>query len=151
MELDRPAIGGGQRDDRGPGEFFATYRPDTAVIAGAREAFSAWLHDVPCEPAVRDDLLIVLSELLANACAASLDDRDAVAVRAWVGGGVILEVTNPAHAAFDVGPHWNYDDPLRPGGRGLVIVESLVDDLAITPPDHANPLRVRCLRALGPR
>jgi hypothetical protein len=74
-----------------------------------------------------------------------------VAVRAWLDGELTLEVTNPAHAAFDVGSHWDYDDPLRPGGRGLMIVESLVDDLAITPPDEASPLRVRCQRALDQR
>lgn len=133
-----------------PGEFFATYRPVTAAIAEARDAFAAWLHDAAPGADVVDEMLVVLSELLANAFASSLDDSSAVAVRAWLlAGGVVLEVTNPAHAAFDVGSHWDYDDPLRPGGRGLIIVESLVDDLAITPPVGDQPLRVRCQRALG--
>lgn len=131
-------------------EFFATYRPDTAVISHARDEFSAWFGDVAPGSTVGDEMLVVLSELLANAFAASLDGSGAVAVRAWLDGGITLEVTNPAHAAFDVGAHWDYDDPLRPGGRGLMIVESLVDDLAITPPDQDHPLRVRCQRALGP-
>jgi hypothetical protein len=51
---------------------------------------------------------------------------------------------------FDLDAHWDYDDPLRPGGRGLLIVESLVDDLAITPPSGVEPLRVRCRRSLPP-
>lgn len=130
--------------------FFATYRPDVAVISEARDAFAAWLEHVAPDCSIRDEMSVVLSELLANAFAASLDSGEAVAVRAWVSGDLSLEVTNPAHAAFDVGAHWDYDDPLRPGGRGLMIVESFVDDIAITPPDGSNPLRVRCQRALRP-
>lgn len=130
------------------GEVFATYRPDNAVIADARDAFSTWLADTAPGSTVGNDMLVVLSELLANAFAATLDDRSDVAVHAWVEGDLMLEVANPADAEFDPGAHWDYDDPLRPGGRGLVIVESLVDDLAITPPHGDFPLRVRCQRAL---
>lgn len=130
------------------GEFFATYRPDTAVIADARDTFSAWLARAAPGSRVGDEMVVVLSELLANAIKASRDGHSAVAVRAWIDGDLALEVTNPANAAFDPGAHWDYDDPLRPGGRGLVIVESLVDDLAIAPPDDTEPLRVRCQRRL---
>lgn len=130
-------------------EFFATYRPDTAVLGEAREAFLRWLGPDEALAALRDEMLVVLSELLSNAIGASQDPLDAVAVRAWVDDdGLNLEVTNPASAAFDPSPAWDYDDPLRPGGRGLIIVESLVDDIAIAPPDETNPLRVCCRRAV---
>lgn len=131
-----------------PTEFFATYRPDVSVIAGARDEFSSWLAGVAPGTSVGDEMLVVLSELLANAFAASRDERGSVAVRAWSDGAVTLEVTNPADAVFDPHGHWDYDDPLRPGGRGLAIVESLVDDLAIAPPIGTQPLRVRCRREL---
>jgi anti-sigma regulatory factor (Ser/Thr protein kinase) len=134
-----------------PNEFFATYRPTTSVMHEAREAFSTWLEDAAPGSGLGEEMAVVLSELLANAFAASLDDDSTVAVRAWLDHDLTLEVTNPAHAAFDVGSHWDYDDPLRPGGRGLMIVESLVDDLAITPPHDGTPLRVRCQRALSQR
>ena len=138
---------GGDRASE-PGEFFATYRPDNAVIAEARTTFSTWLAQAAPGSRVGDEMVVVLSELLANAFRASRDDHSAVSVRAWIDGDLALEVTNPANAAFDPGAHWDYDDPLRPGGRGLVIVESLVDDLAIAPPDDTGPLRVRCQRRL---
>lgn len=59
-----------------------------------------------------------------------------------------LEVAKPADAAFDAGAHWDYDDPLRPGGRGLINVEALVADLAIAPPAGTPALRVRRRRGL---
>lgn len=132
----------------GPNDFFATYRPDNAVIADARDSFSTWLAQAAPTSSVGGEMRVVLSELLANAFTASRDGHSAVAVRAWVDEDLTLEVTNPADAAFDPGAHWDYDDPLRPGGRGLIIVESLVDDLAIAPPDGNQPLRVRCQRHL---
>lgn len=128
--------------------FFATYRSETAAIHEAREDFGDWLglHEVTAP--LQAEMQLVLSELLANAVAASQDPEDAMAVRSWIDDELALEVTNPASAVFDATNTWDYDDPLRPGGRGLIIVESLVDDIAIAPPDGTEPLRVRCRRAL---
>ena len=129
--------------------FHADYRPDTASLPEARDDFVAWLGADESLAELRDEMLVVLSELLSNAIDASTDPEDAVAVRAWIDdGGLTLEVTNPASAVFDASDHWDYDDPLRPGGRGLIIVESLVDDMAIAPPDGVRPLQVRCRRAV---
>ncbi|HEX4867270.1 MAG TPA: ATP-binding protein [Acidimicrobiales bacterium] len=130
-------------------EFFATYRPDTAVLAEAREAFERWMGPEPALSQLREEMLVVLSELLSNAINASRDPLDAVAARAWhEGSEMVLEVTDPASAAFEPTIAWDYDDPLRPGGRGLIIVESLVDDIAIAPPDDSHPLRIRCRRSV---
>ena len=130
-------------------DFYATYRPDTVVLADAREAFGRWVGAEPALAELREEMLVVLSELLSNAINASRDPLDAVAVRAWhEGAELVLEVTDPASAAFEPTSAWDYDDPLRPGGRGLIIVESLVDDIAIAPPDHDHPLQVRCRRAV---
>lgn len=97
------------------GQFFATYQPNNAVIADARDAFSTWLADAAPATSVCEEMLVVLSELLANAFAAGRDDHSAVAVRAWVDGDLTLEVTNPADAAFDPGARGVRDEP---GGCG---------------------------------
>lgn len=129
--------------------FSATYRSETAAIGQARQDFGEWLGEHAATATLQDEMQLVLSELLANAVAASQDPLDAMAVRSWIDDELTLEVTNPAGAVFDTSNTWDYDDPLRPGGRGLLIVESLVDDLAIALPDGTRPLKVLCRRALS--
>lgn len=128
--------------------FCATYRSETAAIHEARQDFAAWLGSHAVDASLQAEMQVVLSELLANAVAASQDPLDAMAVRAWLDHELTLEVTNPAGAVFETSNTWDYDDPLRPGGRGLIIVESLVDDIAIAPPDGTRPLKVVCTRAV---
>lgn len=128
-------------------DFFGSYGPDTALIHDARTAYSAWLSGWLDDPELHDEMLVVLSELVANAIDASPDPAGEVHVDAWVDeDGLTLEVTNPPASTFSAVNRWNYDDPLRPGGRGLLIVESLVDDSAIAPPNGPEPLSIRCRR-----
>ena len=130
--------------------FAATYEPDTARIAEARAAFSDWLRGTRQDGELHDEMLVVLSELVANAIAASRAGSDEITVKAWIDDdGLTLEVTNPASAVFTTASCWDYDDPLRAGGRGLILVEALVDDLSIAPPDDRRPLSVRCRRELA--
>jgi anti-sigma regulatory factor (Ser/Thr protein kinase) len=129
--------------------FSATYRSETAAIGPARQDFGEWLGEHAVTTTLQEEMQLVLSELLANAVAASQDPLDAMAVRSWIDDELTLEVTNPASAVFDTSNTWDYDDPLRPGGRGLLIVESLVDDMAIALPDGTRPLKVLCQRALS--
>lgn len=101
------------------GEFFATYRPQTAVIAEARDEFSTWLAETAPGSTVHDEMLVVFSELLANAFAASTDDRSAVAFRAWVRHP--NSVRRPAWSKVDL-PHpypagVGAPGPAAPGGR----------------------------------
>ena len=132
-------------------EFAATYPARTVAIADARRELSVWLRENGVPPDVHEELLVVLSELLANAVAASVDEHQQAAVAAHMDADcVVLEVTNPPASEFSLVDRYDYDDPLRPGGRGLVIVESLVDDLAIVPPDQDRSLSVRCRRQLRP-
>jgi anti-sigma regulatory factor (Ser/Thr protein kinase) len=129
--------------------FSATYRSETAAIGSARQEFGEWLGEQAVTAPLQAEMQLVLSELLANAVAASQDPLDAMAVRSWIDHELTLEVTNPASAVFDTTNTWDYDDPLRPGGRGLLIVESLVDDIAIALPDGTQPLKVLCRRTLA--
>ncbi len=119
------------------------------MIYEARGDFSGWLGSWVADRELLDDMLVVLSELMANAVDASEQPRGDIALRAWVDAdGLTLQVTNPPAATFAAVNRWDYDDPLRAGGRGLLIVESLVDDLAIAPPNGPEPLSISCRRML---
>ena len=113
--------------------FGATYPTRTEALPVAREELAAWLRAAGVPDDVRDELLVVLSELLSNAIGASPDGEQEASVDAEISdGSVTLVVTNPRDSGFGPVDRYDYDDPLRPGGRGLLIVESLVDDLAVT-------------------
>lgn len=132
-------------------EFSTTSPAATAALPRARGELADWLRDQGLPGNVCDELLVVASELISNAIAASDDPVQELHIAASVEDDCItLEVTNPPASRFSVVDRWDYDDPLRPGGRGLIIVESLVDDLAIAPPTAERSLRVRCLRRFTP-
>lgn len=130
--------------------FFAADPPVVTQIPEARASFSDWMRSWAAGLGdFHDEMLIVLSELLANAVAASGQHADEVTVRAWVQGGALsVEVTNtmPPGSFMPVGL-WDYDDPLRAGGRGLIIVDELVDEVEFN--DRTDgALVVRCRRAV---
>lgn len=129
--------------------FFSTYQPSTAVVGTARADFSAWLGTRHDAPELHDDMVVVVSELVANAVQASRGDSGTITVAAAMEDqSLTLEVTNPASSTLATVNRWDHGDPLRSGGRGLLIVESLVDDVVISPPDGTRALTVRCRRRL---
>ena len=133
-----------------PTGFLCSYEADTAAIHDARRAFLSWLGDWVEDGELHEDMLVVLSELMANAVGASDEPRSDILIRAWIDAdGLTLRVTNPPASTFTAVNRWDYNDPLRGGGRGLLIVESLVDDLAITPPNGPEPLSICCRRELS--
>jgi anti-sigma regulatory factor (Ser/Thr protein kinase) len=133
------------RPPQRPEDFSGSYGPDPAAIYDARRDFSGWLDASLDDGDTLDEMLVVLSELMANAVDASQDPTGDVTVEAWVDDdGLTLKVTNPPASTFAAVNRWDYDDPLRAGGRGLLIV----DDLAIAPPNGAEPLSVRARREL---
>ena len=133
--------------------FFADHAPDFADIAEARASYSDWLRSwQKSDSAFHREMLVVLSELLANAIDASARDDGEVVARAWLEDeSLVLEVTNTITGPFTPVHLWDYDDPLRHGGRGLVIVNALVDDIEIGHRDDAGALVVRCARSLPQR
>jgi anti-sigma regulatory factor (Ser/Thr protein kinase) len=131
------------------GPFVATYLTRTDALPAARRELASWLRGADVPDDVGEELLVVLSELLSNAISASPDGDQEAAVSAEISdGSVTLVVTNPPESGFGAVDRYDYDDPLRPGGRGLLIVEALVDDLAVVPPSPHRSLSVRCRRDL---
>lgn len=120
-------------------------RPD--ALARARRAFADWL----CRRThgeVTDELEIVFSELAANAVDASPEADDEVTSRAWCEGPVlVLDLVNHTVPEAQAPPRWDLDDPLRTGGRGLVITEAFVDSMEVTL-EPGQRLLVRCRRRI---
>ncbi len=105
---------------------------DTAEIARARSMLELWLGDAGVDdPESVGDLSVVLSELVANAVHAS-PPEGAITVRTHVSDGtVVISVVNEVQEWVPPTERWDLDDPLRPGGRGLLIVSALVDDVTV--------------------
>ncbi|MCO8129313.1 ATP-binding protein [Acidimicrobiia bacterium EGI L10123] len=120
-------------------------RPDALVRA--RRSFTAWLGRRTGSEVV-GELEIVFSELGANAVDASPKETDEVLGRAWCDGSdLFLDLVNHTDPTVSEVPRWDLADPLRPGGRGLMIAEAFVDSMEITK-EPGQRMFVRCRRRL---
>lgn len=126
---------------------------DTAAIGAARSRFAAWLAEHDLDGDAVAELVVVFSELTANAVhAAGPDTTEDIGIRAELAGDdMLLEVENaPSDDSFSLDVFGQLDDPLREHGRGLMIVAAFVDDLEILAPSGSGGLLVRCRRRLVP-
>lgn len=124
------------RLDEGPGS-----------IGSARQAFGTWLGQATDDRELLEDMSVVISELASNALDGGPDDDPAAQVRAEITGAVLeVVVSNTVpDGAADI-RHWDLDDPLRGGGRGLMIVRAYTDSLAVD--STGGTVSVRCTRRL---
>jgi anti-sigma regulatory factor (Ser/Thr protein kinase) len=107
------------------------FSPSTASVPLVRHFLQDWLVRVPVAADEADDLLLVATELCANALRYSTGARGSVALRAWVDSAdVIIEVEDDGGALQEV-PVVDDDqpDPLAERGRGLFLVRALTDEL----------------------
>ncbi len=118
-----------------------------AGVPIARAAFSAWLTERHVSDDVVSELAVAFSELLTNAVTAAGAHRDAVTAEAWLDDeDVTIEITNPlGPGAIPV--ESDLDDPLRPNGRGLMIVRAYTDDIDVDWTDRG--VSIRCHRHLS--
>lgn len=135
--------------------FSSSYPASDVSIAQARREVTGWLrgqveYDEVGEAV--DELAVVVSELVTNAVRATEHPGATVEVLVRIdGGAVLLEVCNPSATWVDAESRWDLDDPLRLGGRGLLIVRSLVDDVTVEVDPQSVTTTVRCRRQLGQR
>ncbi len=125
-------------------------RPLHAVadLSEVRTAFMGWLRAADVESEQVDDLSVVLSELGANAVRETPAGAPPAEVEAVISGQRLqLTVTNEVSAdpSAEVDT-WDLGDPLRTGGRGLMLVSAFVDDVAVDVVDRR--LVVRCTAAI---
>jgi anti-sigma regulatory factor (Ser/Thr protein kinase) len=125
------------------------FSPTLAAVPVARNLFAEWLRLQPLDSADHDDLTVVVSELCTNAVRMATGEPGGVVLRAWPDGdALIIEVTDDG-PSFE-GPIPRHDDiPSidQIAGRGLFIVQAMVDELGVRRVPEGTVVRCvkRCL------
>lgn len=110
-------------------DHFEAYRSQVSEISHARACFTSWLDSWAAGDDVVFDLTLALSELLANAIAASGEGETVLVCASRSAGCVALEVANRPGGSLGPSLTWDLADDLRGGGRGLLIIDTVVEDL----------------------
>ncbi len=106
-----------------------------------------WLAGVTASEERIEDLSVVISELGANAVRGTPPGADPATVTAWTEDQrVVLEVANRVEDLTVPDADWDFDDPLRTGGRGLLLVSAFVDDVSVEV--EGDLLVIRCTTQL---
>ena len=114
-----------------------------AALAAVRESFVEWLAGVTGSEERIEDLSVVISELGANAVRGTPDGAEPATVSAWVDDDhIVLEVANRVEDITVPDVDWDLEDPLRTGGRGLLLVSAFVDDVHVDV--DGDVLVIRC-------
>lgn len=118
------------------------FAPHVSELPVARKVLREWLERVPRNADAVQELLIVTTELCTNAvrhAAAGL-----VTLRAWEEDDtVVVEIESPDSLTETSTVVRNLDDPLPEGGRGMLIVERLCDDVSIVVRGRQRLVRCR--------
>ena len=114
-----------------------------ATLAAVRESFVEWLAGVTTAGERIEDLSVVISELGANAVRGTPEGAEPATVGAWVDDDcIVLEVANRVEDITVPDVDWDLEDPLRTGGRGLLLVSAFVDDVHVEV--EGDVLVIRC-------
>jgi len=120
------------------------FTPTTAAIPLARHFLEDWLVRVPVARDEAADLMLVATELAANAVRHASGQRGSVLLRASVSGpDVVLEVEDDGGTDAPL-PDGTIEapEPLAERGRGLFLVRALVDELGSEVVDGRTVIRV---------
>lgn len=116
-------------------------------IGSARQAFDTWLRQVATDAELLEDMSVVVSELASNALDGGHPTKPDAEIRAEVDADLLhLVVSNRLPDGMVDIRHWDLDDPLRGGGRGLMIVRAYTDSLSVD--STGGTVSVRCTRRL---
>lgn len=122
--------------------------PTSVALSESRAAFEGWLSGTAVGEDVAEDLMVVFSELVANAVRASAAASGQVEASAWAEPGkIVLRVANPVEQAAAPVSQPDLADPLRTGGRGLVIIRAYTDTLRTEV--HDETIVIHCERRTG--
>lgn len=130
----------------GEGTYSVSLPPQVAALPPARIEFARWMVAVEVPGPARDELEIVFSELVTNALRASTPGAS-IGVRARCRDReLVLEVLNAVRGGQSSVRRWDFNDDLREGGRGLMIVRAFVDSIETDRED--GRVLVRCRRTV---
>jgi len=118
------------------------FAPLIAELPIARRALREWLERVPRHPEAVQELLIVATELCTNAVRHA--GSGLITMRAWdEDDGVVVEIEAQDNMRESSTIIRNLDDPYEEGGRGMLIVQSLCDDVSIVVRGRSRFVRCR--------
>ena len=133
---------------RTQGDFAWRLGTGPGSIGAARQAFDAWLGQFATDAELLEDMSVVVSELVSNALDGGHPVEPEAEIRAEVDGDLLqLVVSNRLPDGMVDIRHWDLDDPLRGGGRGLMIVRAYTDSLGVD--STGGTVSVRCTRHLA--
>lgn len=140
-----------QRNDAPSGVFLDRFKALVSALPSTRSHFAGWMQTAELEDDVASDLEVVFSELTANAVAGSPGTSDHVDVRAEIDDGVmVLDVSNHVDdPSLRPGSAPDIGDPLRRGGRGLLITRAFMDSVDVQI-EQLDRLVVHCRRRVAP-
>lgn len=130
-----------------PKPFLARFGARVQAVPELRRGIVRWMRAVHLDDDTVEDLEVVVSEVAANAVAASPSPTDEVRVRAALDESMfVLEVSNRTDGARQLPLDMpDLDDPLRPNGRGLLIARAFLDSLDVEA-EEPDRLVVTCCR-----
>ena len=106
------------------------FTPTTAAIPLARHFLEDWLVRIPVARDEAADLMLVATELAANAVRHASGQRGSVSLRASVyGPDLVLEVEDDGGNEAPLPDGSETPEPMAERGRGLFLVRALVDEL----------------------
>ncbi len=133
------------------GPFEYRFSPSDATVPLGRHLLGDWLDLLDVDPEERSDLLLVATELSANAVRHASGAPAGVCLRAWVErDAVVVEVSDDG-AGFerdDLRPA-DVPDPDVERGRGLFVVEALTDEVTVERRDDRTVVTARRLAVLA--
>jgi anti-sigma regulatory factor (Ser/Thr protein kinase) len=125
--------------------FDATFPARVEALPTQRHDFATWLDAIGIDAGFVEDLTVVFSELTTNAVHGSPGPQAPVTVAARCEDEHLrLDIRNVTSSGGQDVRRWNLDDPLREGGRGLLIVRALVDHLDIRQDGRDLAVSCRC-------
>lgn len=118
------------------------------AVSQSRIAFEGWVRTTQVSEDVVQELSIVFSELMANAVHAMPSVHDQIEASAWTeGASIVVRIANPVTPSSPPVTGPDLDDPLRTGGRGLLIVRAYTDTLKTELTN--GTIAIRCERRIS--
>ncbi|HVM09364.1 MAG TPA: SpoIIE family protein phosphatase [Acidimicrobiales bacterium] len=118
------------------------FSPTRAAVPLARHLLRDWLLRVPVEADAVDGLLLIASELTANAVTHASGGPASVVLDAWVeNGGIVLEVSDDGGKGFPRVDLVDLPDPDAERGRGIFLVRELADEVVADVRDGRTVVR----------